>query len=123
MVSERVDVGPAAEVVGRQGKGLDVYQSSRRRDTGPFLRSCQRWYTFDRVEAQDQMVYTAYRGYLPAGKLWARREGGAKTTHVGYSANDKHMSDQSLRLLPSKFTVDNLVSVVGGLGPVDLSER
>ena len=122
MISERVDIGPAAEVVGRQGKGLDVSQSSRRRDTGSFLRSCQRWDAFDRVEAQDQMVYTAYRRY-PRPVSFGRAAMEAKTTHVGYSANDKHMSDQSLRLLPSKFTVDSLVSVVGGLGPVDLSER
>ena len=67
--------------------------------------------------------FTLRTGDTPLPVSFGRAAMEAKTTHVGYSANDKHMSDQSLRLLPSKFTVDNLVSVVGGLGPVDLSER
>lgn len=113
MVSQCVDVSPTTKVVERQSKGLYVSQSSQGRSINPFAGSRQWWNVFDRVEAQDQMVYAAHHGDSRLVRF-RHSTGKGRSTHVGYLASDEHISGQLFRLLPSKFTVDNMVVVVGG---------
>ena len=46
-----------------------------------------------------------------------------RSTYVGYLASDEHISDQLFRLLPSKLTVVNFVSVIGDFFRVVPSDR
>ena len=122
VISQRVDVSPATKVVGRQGEGLDVSQSSQRKRISPMARFRQRRNAFDRVKAQNQVVHTVCH---VGGRLI--RFGHAveqnRNAYVGNLASDEHISDQLFRLLPSKLTVVNFVSVVGGFCRVASSDR
>ena len=97
-------------------------QSPQSRGFSPFIGFCQRWDAFNRVEAQDQMVHATYhKDSQPVSTGCATRK--VKGTHVGYLANDEHISNQLFRLLPSKFTVDNLVSATGGSPSTESPDR
>jgi hypothetical protein len=99
-----------------------VSKSSKSQGVARSARIRRRRDAFYRVEAQNQMTHTGHHGDLRLVRF-EHATSQIRSTHVGNLTNDEHISAQSFRQLPSKFTVVKLVLVVGGFRAVISSDR